>query len=216
MSMDLKPEDLVRLQSFIKTCEKCPHIIWMPELKFFRDYVESMGGTLPKPPSSSEEETASSASGPSSKVDPPMAEAVPEEEIVESDVELDTEGVIDPETIDPPELGDSSKVVSEEDEVAAGEKRSEAMSAVADGDFEKAINLFTEAIKINPKFGDDVRETSQHPPQRRTGSRPALRDCDEAIKLNPDSALAHKSEAGRTDFSGTGWKPPKTCDSPVD
>ena len=47
-------------------------------------------------------------------------------------------------------MGDSSKVVSEEEEVAAGEKRSEAMEAMSNGDLDKAVELFTEAIKINP------------------------------------------------------------------
>lgn len=56
----------------------------------------------------------------------------------------------EPETIDPPELGDSTKVVSEDDEIAAAEKRNEAVSAFAEGDFDKAVDLYTEAIKLNP------------------------------------------------------------------
>lgn len=47
-------------------------------------------------------------------------------------------------------MGDSSKIVSEEDEIAASEKRSEAMAAFSDGDLDQSIALFTEAIKLNP------------------------------------------------------------------
>lgn len=40
--------------------------------------------------------------------------------------------------------------MSEEDQDAANEKRSEAMMAMSDGDFQKAVDCFTEAIKLNP------------------------------------------------------------------
>ena len=56
----------------------------------------------------------------------------------------------EPETVDPPELGDPKKTVSEEDMDASQEKRSEAMAAMADGDLQKAVDLFTDAIKLNP------------------------------------------------------------------
>lgn len=56
----------------------------------------------------------------------------------------------EPEKEDPPELGDPNKVPSEEDIDASQEKRSEAMVAMSDGDLQKAVDLFTEAIKLNP------------------------------------------------------------------
>lgn len=58
--------------------------------------------------------------------------------------------ILEPEKEDPPELGDPSKTPSEEDMEAAQEKRSEAMVAISDGDLQKAVDLFTEAIKLNP------------------------------------------------------------------
>lgn len=67
----------------------------------------------------------------------------------------------EPEIEDPPELGDSSKTPSEEDIEASQDKRSEAMAAMSDGDLQKAVDLFTEAIKLNP--GKDIHITfSQH------------------------------------------------------
>lgn len=54
------------------------------------------------------------------------------------------------ETEAPPELGDENKVPTEEDMETAGEKRSEAMMAMSEGDLQKAVDLFTEAIKLNP------------------------------------------------------------------
>lgn len=47
-------------------------------------------------------------------------------------------------------MGDAGKEPSEEDIDASQEKRSEAMAAMADGDIQKAVDFFTEAIKLNP------------------------------------------------------------------
>lgn len=47
-------------------------------------------------------------------------------------------------------MGDADKEPSEEDIDASQEKRSEAMAAMADGDIQKAVDFFTEAIKLNP------------------------------------------------------------------
>ena len=49
-------------------------------------------------------------------------------------------------------LGDSNKTVSDEDEMKAGDKRSEAQAAMADGNFEEAVKVFTEAIELNPRL----------------------------------------------------------------
>lgn len=47
-------------------------------------------------------------------------------------------------------MGDPDKVPSEEDSDRADEKRSEAQRQLGEGNIQEAINLFTEAIKLNP------------------------------------------------------------------
>ena len=48
------------------------------------------------------------------------------------------------------EMGDESKEVSEEDMDKANDMRSEAMSAISDGDLNTAVSKFSDAIKLNP------------------------------------------------------------------
>jgi len=47
-------------------------------------------------------------------------------------------------------MGDEDKEVSEEDMDKANEKKREAISAFSEQEFEKAIELYTEAILLNP------------------------------------------------------------------
>merc|ERR1719266_762856 len=73
------------------------------------------------------------------------------------------------------------------------EKRSEAMQAFSEGEWDKAMGLFTEAIKLNPnsaamfaKRGTCFLKLSPPAP------RACVRDCSRAIELNPDNAAAYK------------------------
>ena len=65
----------------------------MPELSFFKSYLESLGAKLPSKPTQPNDFEKMDSSPP-----PPYEETVPEPkpepESEESDVELDTEGVI--------------------------------------------------------------------------------------------------------------------------
>lgn len=47
-------------------------------------------------------------------------------------------------------MGDEDKEVSEEDMDKSNEKKREAISAFSEGDFEKAVQIYTEAILLNP------------------------------------------------------------------
>ena len=47
-------------------------------------------------------------------------------------------------------MGDSSKEVTEADMDAANDKRSEAAAAAAEGEHQKAVDLYTQAIELNP------------------------------------------------------------------
>jgi suppressor of tumorigenicity protein 13 len=47
-------------------------------------------------------------------------------------------------------MGDEDKEVTEEDMDKANEKKREAISAFSEQEFEKAVQLYTEAILLNP------------------------------------------------------------------
>lgn len=49
------------------------------------------------------------------------------------------------------EMGDESKEVTDEERDQSDEKRSEAMRAFSEQQFDEAIALYTEAIKLNPQ-----------------------------------------------------------------
>lgn len=88
-------------------------------------------------------------------------------------------------------MGDPSKELSEEDMDAFDAKRGEAMGAFCDGEFEKAIELFTESIKINAKSAAMFAKRGNCYLKLKK-PKACIRDCDRAIELNPDNASAHK------------------------
>ena len=91
----------------------------------------------------------------------------------------------------------------------AGELRGQAMMASAEGEFQKAMELFTSAIQSNPKsallYAKRARFaitspsfsvmlylpfSSQYVKLQKPNA--AIRDCDESIRMNPDSAQGYK------------------------
>merc|ERR1712051_532848 len=162
----------------------------MGDLVFFKEDLESLGATIPPKSEKKEPSPKPEAETPkegSAEDDEPIDE--PEDE--ESDVDLDLEGVIDPDKDAAQPMGDPSKELSDEDGDKFDEKRSEAMAAYSDGEFGKAVEIFTEAIQFNA--------TSAMPFVKRGAcylklAKPnaCIRDCDRAIEINPDNAAAHK------------------------
>ncbi|EHB18315.1 Hsc70-interacting protein [Heterocephalus glaber] len=73
----------------------------------------------------------------------------------------------------------------------ANEKKGAAMVALNDGELQKAIDLFTVAIKLNPRLTILYSKTAsvfiklQKP-------NAAIRDCDRTSEINPDSAQPYK------------------------
>lgn len=185
MSFKLDKDSLEKLKSFIDVCAKNPDILHKPELSFFKKFIESLGGTIP-------EATAmpSESSQPTPTAEPTADETAESEE--ESDLELDNEGCVPPDQDDPNQvMGDPTKEVTEEDIEKADEKRREAMSQLAEGNIEKAIELFSEAIQINPnsallfaKRGQAYLKLSK--------PNACVKDCTKALELNCDSAAAYK------------------------
>ncbi|XP_060101379.1 hsc70-interacting protein isoform X2 [Heteronotia binoei] len=145
--MDLRK--VSELRAFVKLCKQNPAVLHAEELSFFREWVESMGGTIPPAPcNTSSSEKPDEAKAEEKKPEEPPKPPEPESE--ESDLEIDNEGVIEPDKDEPQEMGDETTEVSDEMMDQANEKKMEAINALGEGKLEEAINLFTEAIKLNP------------------------------------------------------------------
>ena len=92
MSFSLPKSAVDQLKGFISLCKSKPEMIHNEELTFFKEYLLSMGATLPPAPP---KEDKPSKPEPEAKA-PPAAEPETEMEVEseESDVELDMDGVI--------------------------------------------------------------------------------------------------------------------------
>lgn len=151
-----------------------------------------MGATIPPPP-----KMGDSCKGGCPCDGPPAASACapepePESESEESEIEIDDDGVIEPDTDIPPDSEELEDVeVTDEMMDQANEKKIEAINALAEGDLQKALNLFTEAIKLNPCVAIlFAKRASVYIKMQKPNA--AIRDCDRAIKINPDSAQPYK------------------------
>ncbi|KAK2097602.1 Hsc70-interacting protein [Saguinus oedipus] len=153
---------------------------------FLREWVESMGGKIPPATQKAKSEENTKDEKPDSKkVEEDLKADEPESE--ESDLEIDNEGVIEPDTDTPQEMGDENAEITEEMMDQASDKKVAATEAVKDGELQKATDLFTDAIKLNPSLAIlYAKRASVFKPNA------AIRDCDRAIEINPDSAQPYK------------------------
>uniref|UniRef100_A0A667G9R1 Hsp70-interacting protein N-terminal domain-containing protein n=1 Tax=Lynx canadensis TaxID=61383 RepID=A0A667G9R1_LYNCA len=115
-----------KLRAFMKMCKQDPSVLHTEEMRFLREWVESMvgGGGCKIPPAThktkseddiKEEKTDSKKTEENIKIDEPSSE--------ESDLEIDNEGVIEPDTDAPQEMGDGNVEITEEMMDQANEKK---------------------------------------------------------------------------------------------
>lgn len=88
-------------------------------------------------------------------------------------------------------MGDLTIEPTEDQLSESQSKRSKAISAFSEKEYEKAINLYTDAIMLNPQSALLYAKRGQiyllfDKPNA------CIRDCNRALELNPDSAAAHK------------------------
>ncbi|CDW60726.1 hsc70 interacting protein [Trichuris trichiura] len=190
-------EQVQLLRAFVDLCQKNPELLHIPELQFYRQYLERAEERLPK-------------------ADEPMEEDEEEggEEEVESDigilfayyfdqlfkdltctgflfVELDNTGVIEPDEGMELPAGDESVEVTEEMLEQSDEKRRAAVEASNKGDLESALKLYTEAICLNPGSALlHAKRAAILVMMKKPVA--AIRDCDKAIALNPNVAQPYK------------------------
>jgi suppressor of tumorigenicity protein 13 len=191
-SASLPKAAIDQLKGFITLCKAKPEVLHNPDLAFFHDYLNSLGANIPPKPKEERKpmtkEEMASASPSAAPEDDEM-----EVESEESDVDLDMEGVLsNPDEDTAHDMGDASKKeMSDEEMEKFDEKRSEAMSTFSEGEWEKAIALFSEAIQLNPNSAAMFAKRGaayikiQKP-------NACVRDCTRAIELNPDNAGAYK------------------------
>uniref|UniRef100_A0A8C7BZW6 Hsp70-interacting protein N-terminal domain-containing protein n=1 Tax=Neovison vison TaxID=452646 RepID=A0A8C7BZW6_NEOVI len=168
----MDPRKVSELRAFVKMCKQDPSVLHTEEMRFLQEGVESMGGKIPPATHKTKSEDSIKEEKPDSKkaeenikIDEPSSE--------ESDLEIDNEGVIEPDTDAPQEMGDENAEITEE---------------MMD---QKAIDLFTDAIKLNPRLAIlYAKRASVFIKLQKPNA--AIRDCDRAIELNPDSAQPYK------------------------
>ncbi|CAG9578721.1 unnamed protein product [Danaus chrysippus] len=190
MNCPFNEEQLTQLKAFVELCKNQPMILHHPKLSFFKDYLVSLGVTLPTATYNTKNFTASGDSNAGAKVEEEVP-AEEEEEDIESDVELDMEGVITDSTPADQEMGDETKEVSDEDRDLSDEKRSEAMRAFSEQKYDEAIQIYTEAIKLNPQSALLFAKRGQvFLKQNRLHA--CIKDCSRALELNCDSVAGYK------------------------
>ncbi|XP_005752314.1 hsc70-interacting protein [Pundamilia nyererei] len=193
----MDPRKVAELKGFVQLCEANPGILHLPEMGFFRTWLLNMGATIPPPPKTSDSCQGGCPCGPPPTAasppepEPAPAPAVPSES-EESEIEIDREGVIEPDVDDPQDMGELEDIeVTEEMMDQANEKKMEAINALGEGDLQKALDLFTEAIKLNPCLAIlYAKRASVYIQMQKPNA--AIRDCDRAISINPDSAQPYK------------------------
>ncbi|XP_032348202.1 hsc70-interacting protein isoform X1 [Camelus ferus] len=186
----MDPRKVSELRAFVKMCKQDPSVLHTEEMRFLREWVESMGGKIPpathktkSEENTKEEKTDSKKAEENIKADEPSSE--------ESDLEIDNEGVIEPDTDAPQEMGDENVEVTEEMMDQANDKKVAAIDALNEGELQKAIDLFTDAIKLNPRLAIlYAKRASVFIKLQKPNA--AIRDCDRAIEINPDSAQPYK------------------------
>jgi len=196
MACPINEDELKKLKSFVDVCSANPVLLNLPQLSFFKAFIEKMGGTVPS-------ETSFRQPGPPPKTTPEAdsepdsfsesePEAKIESETEESDVDIDREGCVEPDILDDAQkMGDVTKTPTEEEEDQASDIRAKAAKAYSEQNFDQAISLYTDAIQLNPtnalfyaKRGQAFLKLNK--------PNACIRDCDRALELNCDSAAAYK------------------------
>uniref|UniRef100_A0A2K5Q0U0 Hsp70-interacting protein N-terminal domain-containing protein n=1 Tax=Cebus imitator TaxID=2715852 RepID=A0A2K5Q0U0_CEBIM len=178
------------LRAFVKMCKQDPSVLHTEEMRFLREWVESLEDKIPPPTQKSKSEENTKEGKPDSKkgeedlkADEPSSE--------ESHLEIDNEGVIEPDTDTPQEMGDENAEIAEEMMDQANDKKVAAIEALNDGELQKAIDLFTAAIKLNPHLAILYAKRASVF-VRLEKPNAAIQDCDRAVEINPDSAQPYK------------------------
>ncbi|KAJ6657836.1 hypothetical protein lerEdw1_001886 [Lerista edwardsae] len=170
--MDLKR--VKNLQALINLYSQGPGLLKSTQLDVLRNHVESIF------------HTHITTSG---------RKTLEEEEVTstdEDDLETDENAeILEPDEDIPQEMGDENIKLTCEMMGLADKKREEAFGAVDKGDLQRAIELFTDAIKLNPQSSVTyVNRASVFVKLLKPNA--AIRDCNKASELNQKSAQPYQ------------------------
>ncbi|XP_068941509.1 putative protein FAM10A4 [Petaurus breviceps papuanus] len=182
--------DTSKLRAFVKLCQQDPARLYCEELRFLREWVESLGGRIPcNPRRKRSDERFKGGEAERRKWEEYFKREDIETE--ESELELDNEGVIEDDMDGPQEMGDATAEVTDEMIDQANEMKVKGLDALHNGEYQKALELFTEAIKLNPWLAIlyTLRASIFIELQKPNA---AIRDCSKAIDLNPHTAEPYK------------------------
>ncbi|URD98956.1 TPR [Musa troglodytarum] len=191
------------LQLFVEQCKKNPAVLADPSIAFFRDYLESLGAKLPSTAyktGASPHSCACEGKGPLvdeideddfDAKDSPQVDHESDDEIIESDIELEGE-IVEADNDPPQKMGDPSVEVTDENRDVSQEAKGRAMEAISEGRFEEAIEHLTEAILLNPTSAIMyATRASVYIKMKKPNA--AIRDATAALEINPDSAKGYKT-----------------------
>ncbi|CAN6885957.1 unnamed protein product [Brassica oleracea] len=177
---------VAELRRFIEQLKLNPSLLHDPSLTFFKDYLRSLGAQVPKIVKTERdyEDTA--------ETKPSFSPSYDDDEVTESDVELDDSDVVEPDNEPPQLMGDPTAEVTDEDRDAAQLEKSKAMEAISQGKFDEGIDHLTKAIMLNPSSAIlyATRATVFLAVKKPNA---AIRDADMALQFNPDSAKGYKA-----------------------
>ncbi|KAF7822210.1 TPR repeat-containing thioredoxin TDX [Senna tora] len=173
---------VAELKQFVDGCKSNPSVLHDPSLAFFKSYLLSVGAQLPPEPKTVSPRFYAKRAD-LSKED--------EDDIVESDIELDNSEVVEPDNDPPQKMGDSSAEVTEDQRDAAQLAKSKAMDAMSEGKLDEAVDQLTEAIVLNPHSAI-LYATRASVFIKLKKPNAAIRDADTALQINPDSAKGYK------------------------
>lgn len=191
MACPINMEDVSKLKSFIEFVSLQPSILNMPQFAFFKNFIEKLGGKVPEAEFKHTSAHAE-AKADSKPEEPPKMEAETPTEDEESDIELELmDTVIEGDNDPSQEMGEDNKEPTEEESDQAGEFRGKAAAAYGNGEYEDAINFYTQAILLNPTHALYYAKRAQAF-LKLNKPNAAIRDCARAIQINPDCASAYK------------------------
>ncbi|KAF1862246.1 hypothetical protein Lal_00026770 [Lupinus albus] len=158
------------LKQFIEECKSNPSILHNPTLSFFKSYLLSLGAQVPPLHEPKHEPVNYDDNMPTTDFS-----TKEEDDIMESDIELDNTDVVEPDN-DPPQTMGNPNPSSE---------------GCCTSKLDQALDHLTEAILLNP-LSAILYATRASVFLKLKKPNAAIRDADYALKINPDSAKGFK------------------------
>ncbi|GER56737.1 thioredoxin-like protein [Striga asiatica] len=189
--MDAK--DIEEFKAFLDYCKQNPSVLHTPALAFFKNFLQKLGARVPESGKMGKNgEGNQDAEEFESKKPNVLGGDVSNDDIIESDIELDKSDVVEPDNDPPQKMGDPSLEVTEDNQEAAQLLKAKAINAMADGKLDEAIDHLTEAVLLNPKSAI-LYANRANAFVKLNKPNAAIRDADAALQINPDLAKGYKA-----------------------